>query len=205
MKPIRTLALFLAITLNGCGSSSPPRYHGLTIAAPTQSSGSARLLVEILPVALPERLNREEMVLTGAAGQLDVRDTDHWAAPLSDEIRQILTDSLWGYLRAADVYLAPVVPGAGGLASYRLALRVERFEAMPGHRAAVEGSWTVRLLPQGPPATCRANITVPLPDLTPDAAAAALSTATGQLARQVADSVGRLDQGLVPVCPVDGS
>ncbi|HXP97585.1 MAG TPA: PqiC family protein [Telmatospirillum sp.] len=207
MKPIWIcpLAFVLAIALNGCSTSVPPRYHGLTGAAPSQPSGSARLLVEILPVAVPERLNREEMVLTGVAGQLDVRDTDHWAAPLSDEIRQVLTDSLWGYLRASDVYLSPVAPGVGGLAQYRLALRVERFEAVPGQRAAVEGSWTVRLLPQGYPTTCRANITVPLPALTPDAAAAALSTATGQLARQVADSIGRMDQGLASVCPSEGS
>jgi uncharacterized lipoprotein YmbA len=194
-------ALLLAAALTGCGTSPAPRYHALGIVTPAQASGGARLLVEILPVAVPERLNREEMVLTGDAGQLDVRDGDHWAAPLPDEIRQILTDTLWRRLWAADVYQAPVKPTTDGLPQYRLALRVERFEATPGRSAVVEGSWTARKLPLGRLATCRASITVPLPNHTPDAAATALSTGTGQLAGLVADSIGGLDQGGTVVCP----
>jgi hypothetical protein len=202
---IRLRAVVLVLATAGCGTSPAPRYHALDIPAAVQSSGSARLLVEILPVAIPERLNREEMVLTGESGQLDVRDSDHWAAPLSDEIRQILTDSLWRRLRAADVYLAPVAPDASGLPQYRLSLRVERFEAAPGRAATVEGSWTVRLLPRGQATTCRANIVIPLSERTPEAAAVALSTGTGQLTRQIADSIGHLDQGLAAACPSEGS
>lgn len=206
MKPLSTglLALALVAALSGCGTSPAPRYHVLTVTSPVRASGSAQRLVEILPVVVPERLNREEMVLTGAAGQLDVRDGDHWAAPLSDEIRQILTDALWRRLWATDVYQAPVTPTANGLPQYRLALRIERFEAVPGRSAVVEGSWTARRLPQGQATSCRASMTVPLPDLTPDAAAAALSDGTGQLARLVADSIGALESG-APACPSEGT
>lgn len=205
MTPIRIslLALTLAAALSGCGTSPAPHYHALGVAAPAQATGGAKLLVEILPVAVPERLNREEMVLTGESGQLDVRDGDHWAAPLADEIRQILADTLWRRLWAADVYQAPVVPVAGGPSQYRLALRIERFEAVPGRSAVVEGSWTARRLPQGGLATCRASITISLPGLTPDAAASALSDGTGQLARLVADSIGGLDQGVASACPAE--
>jgi hypothetical protein len=198
---IRLPAVALLMVLAGCGTSPPPRYHGLDVPAPSPVSGGARMLVEILPVAIPERLNREEMVLTGETGQLDVRDGDHWAAPLSDEIRQILADSLWRRLLAADVYLAPVVPAANGLPQYRLALRVERFEAVPGRSAVVEGSWTVRRLPQGQAVSCRAGMTLALQDRTPDAAAKALSDGVGQLTRLVAESVGRLEQGMTSACP----
>ena len=197
------LLALTAVILCGCGSSPPIHYHILTTTAPHHSSGSARLLVEVLPVALPERLNREEMVLIGASGQLDVRDGDRWAAPLPDEIRQIISDTLWSRLGAADVYQAPVAPGATTLPQYRLALRIERFEAGPGRSAIVEGSWTARHLPQGPSATCRASISVPLPAGTPEGAAAALSDGTGRLAQQVADSIGHLDQDGAPGCPVD--
>lgn len=203
MTPMRSglVAAVLAVALSGCGTSPAPRYYALGSGAQAQGSGSAQRLVEILPVAVPERLNREEMVLTGAGGQLDVRDGDHWAAPLPDEIRHILTDALWRRLRAADVYQAPVAPGAGGLALYRLALQIERFEAVPGRSAVIEGSWTVRRLPQGQSTTCRAGITVALPGLTADAAAAALSDGTAQLARHVADSLDGLERGVVSACP----
>ncbi|PKU25087.1 PqiC family protein [Telmatospirillum siberiense] len=198
------MATILVAALGGCGTSAPPRYHALGLVQPAPASGSARRLVEILPVAVPERLNREEVVLTGAGGQLDVRDGDHWAAPLPDEIRHILTDALWRRLRAADVYQAPVSPGAGGVPQYRLALQIERFEAVPGRSAVVEGSWTARRLPQGASATCRAGITVALPALTADAATAALSDGTSQLARLIADSIDGLEQGVASVCPADG-
>ncbi len=207
MKPLRTClaVLALAAVLTGCGTSPAPRYHALGGAAPAQVSGGARRLVEILPVAVPERLNREELVLTGDAGQLDVRDNDHWAAPLPDEIRQILTDTLWRRLWAADVYQAPVASGSGGLPQYRLAFRIERFEAVPGRAAIVEGSWTARRLPQGASSTCRASITVSLPERTPEAAVAALSDGTGQLAGLVADGIGDLEQGGASACPAEGA
>ena len=204
-KTLQSAALVsTVIALSGCGNSPPIHYHPRNSATSPQTSGSAKLLVEILPVALPERLNREEMVLTNGAGQLDVRDNDHWAAPLSDEVRQILSDTLWGQLGGADVYQAPVAPSATSLPQYRLAVRVERFEAVPGHTAMVQGSWTARRLPQGRAATCRANIVIPLPERTPEAAAAALSDGTGQLMRLVVDSIGRLNQDGMPACPTDG-
>jgi len=206
MKSVQTALLALAVlTLSGCGSSPPVHYHALNAASPPQSSGSARLLVEILPIALPERLDRVEMVLSTSAGQLDVRDSDHWAAPLSDEVRQLLSDALWDRLQASDTYQAPVAANASGLSQYRLALRIERFEAVPGRNALVQGSWTARRLPQGQSATCRASISVPLPATSTEAAATALSDGTAQLSRLVADSIDRLNQNNSNACPPGAS
>lgn len=206
MKSVQKALLALAaLALTGCGSSPPIHYHALTTASPPQTSGSARLLVEILPVAMPERLDRVEMVLSNGAGQLDVRDSDHWAAPLSDEVRQLLSDALWERLQASDTYQAPVAPSATGLAQYRLALRIERFEAVPGRSALVQGSWTARRLPQGQSATCRANITVPLPATSAESAVTALSDGTAQLSRLVADSIDRLNQNNSNACPPGAS
>jgi len=198
----QTVLLALAtLALTGCGSSPPVHYHALTSSAPPQATGSARMLIEILPVAMPERLNREDMVLSSASGQLDVREGERWAAPLSDEVRQLLSDALWERLQASDTYQAPVATNASGLAQYRLALRIERFEAVPGRDVLVQGSWTARRLPQGQSATCRASISVPLPAATPEAAAVALSDGSGQLSRLVADSIERLNQNNSNACP----
>ena len=200
---LMALAL-IAFTLGGCGSSPPPRYHALTVAAPPPMSGGARMLVEILPVAMPERLNREEMVLIDGTGQLDVRDGDRWAAPLADEVRQMVSDALWSHLWASDIYQAPIpAAGANGLPQYRLALRIERFEATLARGAVIQGTWTVRKLPQGHAAACRAGITIVRPGTTAGDAAAALTDGTAQLSRQIADSIARLDQGNATPCPAD--
>jgi len=198
VRAVAVAAMVAAV--GGCGSSPPVSYHALSSPASPRASGEARVLVEMLPVAVPERLNREEMVLTDEAGHLDVRDLDRWAGPPADEIRQILADSLWQRLRAVDVYQAPVAPAASGLPQYRLALRIERFEAKVGAAATVEASWTARRLPQGHGATCRVSVSLPLPDRTPNAAAAALAEAAGRMAGAVTDSLGRLDQSAADPC-----
>jgi len=193
-------AAVVVAAVAGCGSSPPVSYHALSSPATPRASGEARVLVEMLPVAVPERLSREDMVLTDAAGQLDVRDLDRWAGPPADEIRQIVADSLWQRLRAVDVYQAPVAATATSLPQYRLALRIERFEAKLGSAATVEASWTARRLPQGRSSTCRVSMSLPLPERTPSAAAAVLADATGQMARAVADSLAQLDQGAADPC-----
>lgn len=195
------LLLPLILALAGCGASTPLRYHALsTGGGATLTQGSAALLVEVLPIAVPERVNREEIVLNGAGGQLDVRSGDRWAAPLADEMRQLVDDALWRRVRAADVYAAPVSPSANGLPQYRLALRMERLEATAGRQAVVEASWTVRRLPQGQPAICRAGATEPLAAATPDAAVAGLSKASARVAEAVAASLERLHLGVANPC-----
>lgn len=221
------LAALGCYALAGCGASPPVRYHTLS-APPTAEktiSGSARALVELLPIAIPERLNRQEMVLGGngsGPGLVEVADTQRWAGNPADEIRQVLTSVLWSRLRAIDVYQAPPPAAAGNPPRFRVSLRIERFDAAPGREAVVEGAWTSRRIlseanlkagvPNDPPAVCRAAIAVALPavanaaagttnDSTADQATAALSKATATLAGLIADSLDRQQQGLVDACP----
>ena len=197
----RRLSLVMVFALlAGCSASPPTRYHALTQTTPPAGGGGARMLVEFLPVAVPERLNRDEMVLTGADGGISVRESDHWAAPLSDEVRQIVADALWRKSGAADDYKAPLPLSASKLPQYRLSLRIERFEAGPGHAALVDAGWTLRRLPEGSSAVCRVVIPGDAAD-GPDAAARTLSAATARLADAVAESLQRLDQGAATPCP----
>ncbi|HVI50537.1 MAG TPA: PqiC family protein [Candidatus Sulfotelmatobacter sp.] len=193
--------LLAAALLAGCAASPPTRYHALVQPPQAVSGGSAKLLVELLPIAVPERLNRDEMVLTGADGSIAVRDGDHWAAPLSDEIRQMVADALWRRNAAADQYKAPVPTAASRLPQYRMSVRIERFDAGKGRPALVDASWSVRRLPEGEAAVCRASFSQGSSAETPDAAAQALSAATAQLAEAIAVSLERLNLGLADKCP----
>jgi hypothetical protein len=196
------LVLIVAsLGLAGCAGSPPPQYHSLSaIAVAAGGSGSARMLVEILPPVVPERLNRQEMVLTSADGRLDVRELEQWAAPLPDEVRQVVADTLWADLGAADVYNAPVSANSSTLPQYRLALRLEHFDAVPGHAVRVEAAWTIRRLPQGASITCRQRIDLPLPGVSADAAAGALGQASAGLAKAVSASLGRMNLDMPDAC-----
>lgn len=195
--------LVIGLALAGCGTSPPLHYYSITergLPYNDSSSAEAAMVVELLPVAIPERLNREEIVLTGAGGALTILDSERWAAPLADEIRQSLDEALWRTLHATDVYQAPVSLTANGLPHYRIALRVERFDAAMGDHATVETSWTVRKLPQGPIALCRAHFSVPLSKPGVDVAVSGLTEATAKMANAVAASMDRLNRGATDPC-----
>lgn len=206
LAPRLMLAIALSAGLAGCGSSAPLRYHSLAVSADPApaTQQSAEILVEVLPVAVPERVNRDELVLIGDKGGLEVRSDERWAAPLSDEIRQMVDDALWRRLRAADMYFAPVAPTGSPLPQYRLALRIERLDAVPGRHAVAEASWTFRPLPQGPSTVCRATAVEPLSGRSSDEAVAALRAGASRLTRTVAASLDRLRQGAPDPCRGDG-
>ncbi len=186
MTARRWIPLALALLLPACGSSPPTHLHSLALPASPAEGGAAARLVEVLPVAMPGRADRAALVLSDAAGRLEMREADQWASPLADEVRAVLIDALWRAARAADVYAAPVPAAASALPQYRLATRVERFDAIPGDAATVEASWTLRRLPNGPLAACRAAARAPLPERTAEAAAAALGAATRDIAARIA-------------------
>ena len=71
-------------------------------------------------MAVPAAADRNEIVLTGADGRLDVRDNDLWAGSLPDELRGLIADELWRAAKATDVYAAPVPQGALALPQYRV-------------------------------------------------------------------------------------
>lgn len=194
--PVVALPLLVA-----CGASTPLRYHTLVRPDPagTEVSGAARVLVEILPVAVPDSVSRDSLVLNTPTGQVTVLETDRWLAPVSDEVRQLVADSLWRSARAADTYQAPVPTGVP-VPRYRLALRLERFDAVPGQAATVVGSWTLRGLPDGPVQICRWAGAQPLPG--PDAAAASAALADGsrRLADRIGDSLRRAVEGDRDIC-----
>ncbi len=189
---IRRLApVLLVLGLAACAASPPARYHALGDGAPLGSGGGAERLVELLPVAVPAAADRNEIVLTGADGRLDVRDNDLWAGSLPDELRGLIADELWRAAKATDVYAAPVPQGALALPQYRVAARFERFEARP-EGALVAATWTVRRLPDGPAAACRAAAHAPLPGADAEAAAHALGQASRSVAAAIAESLLRL-------------
>ncbi len=187
-------ALLALAALAGCAGSPPVHYLALPRQAAPAPSGAARLLVEVLPIALPERLNRPELVSRAADGAVVVHQEAQWVAPLPDEVRQILDDALWRQTRAADTYQAPLPATASPLPQYRLALRLERFESGPGG-ADIAAAWTLRPLPRGEADVCRAAVHLAAADADPDAQADLLGEGARRIAADVAESLSRLHQG----------
>jgi uncharacterized lipoprotein YmbA len=84
--------------LVACGSSPPTRFYILNEIAPPSAShapaAANQVPVRIEPVAIAAELDRPELVRRTGPNRVHVAGSERWAAPLSDQIRRVLSDDL---------------------------------------------------------------------------------------------------------------
>jgi hypothetical protein len=146
------LALAAAMTalaaLPGCGTTAPTRYFTLAAVAPTATRNDATARgaayrgppLQVRLVRIPPALDRPELVRELASDQVEIREFEHWAAPLGKLARQALTENLAARLPPDRL----VFPGASWPATGAdLTVDVLSFKVEDGVAAMVL-TWTVR-------------------------------------------------------------
>jgi len=186
----------------GCfspGKSAPPRFYVLSPAGgdstgrETTRTGNVLLL---LPLDLPELLDRPQMVVRSGTNEVRILEFDRWAEPLEDGIELVLLDDLASALPNWRLYRGVMSrPDAEHLT---LRVRIESFEPGPDAFVYLRAWWTLRdssgtasLVER------RSEIREPIPNGTPppgdayDAAPAveAMNRALVALAREIATAV----------------
>ncbi|MCI3206009.1 MULTISPECIES: PqiC family protein [Pandoraea] len=150
-------AAALALVLAGCASPQSTFYTltdatGTTGGAPNASAPATPYAVEVSPVAVPEQVDRPQIVVTRGGGRVDILEESRWSAPLKTELTSTISRDLTQRLGAMDVY---GLPRADGLTVYRVSTSVQRFESVPGEQAALTAVWSVRKVPGDMVLTCR--------------------------------------------------
>jgi uncharacterized lipoprotein YmbA len=135
-------AITLALLVAAC-SSVPTRYFTLVAPARALSAGpeAAPFAIDVLPVGVPAQVDQPQLVIRTGPGSVAVLDSEHWVAPLADEIRGALANDLVRLLGARDAH------GQGlrdGDKVYRITLDVRRFESVPADHALIDADWSVR-------------------------------------------------------------
>jgi uncharacterized lipoprotein YmbA len=134
--------LTLSSLLAGCASAPPVRYYSLGSTAPApQAAPATPLLIELPPVAMPERLLRPQLVVRTPQAQVEILELHRWAAPFDAELHDALAAGMAQQLGAVDV------SGGGRLAGqpvYRVAVQLRQWEAQPGNAISAAFSWTIR-------------------------------------------------------------
>jgi len=106
----------LAVLLTACGTTGPTRFYTLagpvaaTATAPASQPARQRLLIEVLPVSVPERLARPQIVVRTDDARVDILEQDRWSAPLNNELRDALASGIANRLGAIDVTRSGVRP-----------------------------------------------------------------------------------------------
>jgi len=144
-------SLGLGLLLGGCSLSSTPNYY--TLSTTTKLTPSAALrVIEVLPVSLPDRLDRVQMVIQDPAGQAKILDLQRWTSTLSSELHDSLSSGLQQQLGAVDRY-------SSGMATtqpvYRIGANFTHFDLyghsliggkMSGDAIDVAVTWTINRL-----------------------------------------------------------
>ena len=202
-KPLAGAVLAaLALTLAGC-ESPPSRFYTLTDGTGTPKSGAnapvARYAVEVSPVAVPEQVDRPQIVVTRGGGRVDILEESRWAAPLKTELTSAISRNLTQHLGAMDIY---GLPRADGLTVYRVSTSVQRFESVPGEQAALTAVWSVRRVPGDVVLTCRFSDTAPASGDAGgiDGVVAAQRPRVDRLALSIGNAIATSAQGATPHC-----
>jgi uncharacterized lipoprotein YmbA len=187
MKPAPVV--FLALLLSACAGASTRFYTLQPAAPPSQSPLSyAGSPVRIDAVHIPASLDRPELVREQAGDRFIVSDNDHWAAPVGELLRRVLTQDLAALLpREAVIFPdAPKPPNAAGVV-------VDILSITPSSEGVVmQASWT--LLPTKAAAASHqraVRLTIPSAGAGVQGNAAELSALAGQLAAAIAQDLAR--------------
>lgn len=139
---IRRFLCCLATAGIAACSSPPTRYFGTEPVAPSRAMAKsyAGPALQVRTVNVPPQLDRAELMREVSPGEFEVREFDHWTAPLGQMVRQTLTEDLAARLPASAV-IYPDASRPDPVANISVNILSFRFQ---GDRAVMQVSWTVR-------------------------------------------------------------
>ena len=155
MTPFRHLWLAPLLMLAACTTASPSaRFYTLAPNVTSTPAAASPLFVEILPVRVPERLARPQIVVrdAGDTAQVRILEQDRWSSHFNDELQDALAGAVTARLGAVDVSRGGQPPDAH---SYRIAVELVQFDAVPDTQLQTVFSWSVRRSDNDGVAICR--------------------------------------------------
>jgi len=189
----------LAVMLAGCASSPPVRFYTLTPvgnqeAQRSSPEGASHVAVRVMPVEIPDYLDRPQIMTRDGRNALKLAEFDRWAGSLSDNIAAVLAENLGLSLGSDRIFVAP---GLGGeKADYSVTMQVIRLDSHPGDQVLLKARWTV-FAGQGraDAATQVATFSHRLNDSRYETIVSGISQTLEQLSREIALEIIHLSQG----------
>lgn len=139
------LLIFIGIALSACSGTPPTQFYVLEpqFDVPTVSTNAQakKLIIGIGPISIPALLERKQLVTRDEDNNLQIAELQQWAAPLKDNIGEVLAQNLTA-LQPSQIIRAYPWSAYGGI-DYQIIVQISRFEAKPGQAANLEANWTI--------------------------------------------------------------
>ena len=175
--PTRLLAFAAAALALAACAAPAVRYYSLA-GAPVTSAASlvpargpagaaaavqSQIHLDVGPVGVPERLARPQMVvrsngLDSGSTQVQVLEQQRWTSTFDSELRDAFGGAIAARAGAVDVTRGGRLPGHP---VYRIAIRLQHFEAILDDRVEARFGWTITRSDDSRSAICQAAVTAP--------------------------------------------
>jgi uncharacterized lipoprotein YmbA len=193
-----TLAAAAALLLSACSATPPLRFY--TLAAPAAGAASqaaaqprsTAMFIDMMPVGVPERLTRPQLVVQSGGGRVDVLEQDRWSAPFNNELRDTLANGIAAQLGAVDIRRGA---RQAGPPVYRIAVDLRQFDAIEGDRVDAAFGWTVSRSDDGRAASCQLAFSVAVAGGGTPALVAAMQQSVATATAAIVTTVGDLRSG----------
>jgi len=187
---ILTSCAFLS-ALGGClGGSPPSRFYLLSPLPVSESPATAAsgVAIGVGPVALPEYLNRSQIVSRAGENQLQLAEFDRWAEPLGKNFTRVLVLNLSTLLSTDRMALHPW--NRSTPIDYQVTVAVARFEAGPDEKISLLARWSI--VDAGKRETLlmrKSSFTEPIASNGYEATVESMSRAVAALSREIAEAI----------------
>jgi len=185
------LAAAAALLLTAClgpGTTRPTRLFVLNATAPPAAGRSSDLRIGVGRIALPEFLNRPQIVTRTSANRLRMADFSQWAEPLEDSIPRVVSENL---ARSIGTDQVVVYPWPTRLeVDLTVEIAIIRFEGEADGAVSLVARWRL-VRPDGTelhPLQASSYVESPT-DRSTEALVAAMSRALGSLSRDIASAI----------------
>jgi uncharacterized lipoprotein YmbA len=198
----------LAAMLAACATqTNNVRFYSLANASYTKSltektsSNAPVMAIEVLPVNVPERLKRPQLVITTKnTAQLKILEQDRWSSSFNDELQDAFVSGLSQQLNAIDISRGGRVANQP---TYRIAIVLQQFSATPGDQVQANFGWTITRLNADPrenrALSCQSNFSKTVANDT-NAVVKGIQDTVAEVIQAIATNVNSLNQGEIGKC-----
>jgi len=189
MTPRPFIMVLIALLLASCGSSPKTQYFTLAPVPASEHRASISAPVTVAAVHVPPALDRREMVRRTGANSVDIREQDRWTAPLGDLVREVLARDLEARL-PQDKVVTPQSPAPPH--TQQIVVSLAQFGPDAAGKVVLDGDWSL-LDGDREKLLLRRNVAFETAASRrgADGQAAAMSQLVGQLAEDIAATLGQ--------------
>ena len=191
--------------LAGCASIPETRFYTLSEASASPDAGnpglppsSGSIFIDVMPVSVPERLARPQLVVrtAGQAPQLFILEQDRWSSHFNHELRDAFVAQITSKTGAINETRGSRAPGQP---SYRIAIELGQFDAVVGDSVRARFGWTITRTTDGRNAACYSVISEPVRGGI-EGVVEGVRRSVSRVAADISRNLVELDMGKVATC-----